>query len=861
MRVASKNLFKEIFARLQRVVEEVSLMADDQVQPILNQVRSELKALKGYPINYLDESYIKQVKLVTNELVSAFAGLLHYESSAAEEKSELVMNVKRVVDEFIDLCSEIKTVLQEPCKGKGRMKWFWGSVCAFVLASALALFTQPALDLYGKITSMVLNMSWCGKGVCVCAFIGLLPWLIYLGNKLWKFIVATVALVWGWRWRICVPLSWKCQAYRPKPEDVEDNDMARMLRLYFESSNTDYALMINGAWGVGKTHYVQNLIAGLLRQCHKSPLYVSLNGIKSFDEVAAQIVFSTRWPFMGKIANSVILPFAARWLPEKSISFICTQLKNVSEKKAQSSEFRREFDLAPNEHVIFVDDLERIANKDNTDGVLMDILGRIFDEFISKGYHVIFIGAESEMGAGSRFFKEKEKYIRHTIDFVPNIPAVIDSVIVGYRGLARRHAQLATMFLKRFAVTYHVNNIRTIKRILEGFVLLAAKINDENLLKKNVDRMMEILAPTIVERISGIFCGKSIDSILEQTKANDLSANSEGQGWCKAMADLYTHLYSSDGESQSAHGDADSRKEERIDQHMDNCYKSMPCPCRWDKDSSIVYFAITGLIDDVVLKREINSWTPPVEDQYANALDFVWQFESIEDVDFAVNYPLVVQGLESGQYNAERVNLACALLSHFNEKGWVSIDRAKVIDDATRALKKRWVENPADYINPMLLHNKQEDFLKPIVDAIKEEMRRRDDRSSKNAVEKFFTALSTKNFEMLGPFFAQTHSWIIFDKLVEADKCKEFCDLSNWAFGFILHKLKNGAAFILPSSHDAIERIVRELNDAIVSCDSKKPLRKTRLEELKSKFSEILAAPEFQREIARQSSNESAVGT
>jgi hypothetical protein len=63
-----------------------------------------------------------------------------------------------------------------------------------------------------------------------------------------------------------------------------------------------------------------------------------------------------------------------------------------------------------------------------------------------------------------------------------------------------------------------------------------------------------------------------------------------------------------------------------------------------------------------------------------------------------------------------------------------------------------------------------------------------------------------------------------------------------------LANLKDGAVFIRPSSHSAIERIVQELDVAIKACDNKKtPVRKDRLEELRTRFAEILSTPEFSR--------------
>ena len=48
----------------------------------------------------------------------------------------------------------------------------------------------------------------------------------------------------------------------------------------FKISNTDYALLIDGKWGSGKTYYVKNILIPLIEKDKKyKPIYISLNGL------------------------------------------------------------------------------------------------------------------------------------------------------------------------------------------------------------------------------------------------------------------------------------------------------------------------------------------------------------------------------------------------------------------------------------------------------------------------------------------------------------------------------------------------------------------------------------------------------
>jgi hypothetical protein len=153
----------------------------------------------------------------------------------------------------------------------------------------------------------------------------------------------------------------------------------------------------------------------------------------------------------------------------------------------------------------------------------------------------------------------------------------------------------------------------------------------------------------------------------------------------------------------------------------------------------------------------------------------------------------------------------------------------------------------------MILHNRQEDFLQPIVYAIQEETIRREKKSAEEEVSNFLTALTKKDKESAWAFLPRNQTWLIFDKIVNVGKAKDFCDIPNWALALILANLKDGAVFIRPSSHSAIERIVQELDVAIKACNNKKtPVRKDRLGELRSRFAEILDTPEFKRTAEQQ---------
>lgn len=616
------------------------------------------------------------------------------------------------------------------------------------------------------------------------------------------------------------------------------DNIRQLVSTFLAQKIVDYALLINGVWGAGKTFFVQNSLVDIFKEFKMSPVYVSLNGVNRFEEVAAQIVFGTNWSATKTVASSFLLPFAFKHLPDKSASAFVSLLQNISEKKSQGwlSWLKTNNDQSPKKHVIILDDIERVANLEAN---LVPIMGRIFDEFIFKGYHVIFVGDESQIKF-EKYTKEKEKYIRRTVKFTPDIDSVINTIVSSYKGIEERHAKRCSDDLKQFAKSFAIDNIRTIRRILDDFILLVCKVNDEAVLS-NVERLLFYnMAPLANELSAGR---------LKASNEADISSlqNIETQRYAVQTERLYG--------SSELHDNEESQRANKQASYVEQFIARYDgvLPVQWMPCEVVIEYELNGCIDEQKLNTTVMQWLPKTIDKYRQSLDLIWGYDTLDDEQFFASYPIVMEGIKNGMYSAEWVMLACGLLSVFTKKGWIDIDCDMMVKDAVKALKKRWSEYPEDYINPMILHNRQEDFLQPVVDAIQEETNRREKKSSEEEVSKFLTALAAKDKESTWAFLPRNQTWLIFDKIVNVGKAKDFCNIPNWALAFILANLKDGAVFIRPNSRGAIERVVKELDIAIKACDIKKtPVRKDRLEELRTRFAEILDTPEFKRTAEQQ---------
>ena len=704
-----------------------------------------------------------------------------------------------------------------------------------------------------------LRIMGCIFLVCLGEFVTIYLWLTCyagltyfenykgIGLAILAFILGLL-LLWKYKQKWISNGSRYVHAVAPKSN--AQNNLIFALNSFFLTKDIDYANMINGRWGAGKTYFINTIMRSIIHATGKKLFYVSLNGVKTFDDVVCQIVFGSKGSFMAEVRESCVVPLCEKYLPKATARFLLSNCQNVIGAVGGNTDsiWSRMDDFLPDRSIVFIDDVERVEQE----RVLKQLMGKVHEEFVGKGYHVVYVGDESAIKFLQEFNKVKEKYIRHTYLFSLDVSAIVDMFISSYSigSKDRRHAELCKESLKNFANRVNIQNARTIKRILDDFLFLSSQIGDETLLSQIAEILLHRIAPIVNELATGrlnAFDKEALESLQ----------NIE----VERQAILTERLLGCSGH-QTVPDDEQKAKPVSYARDFISMYDTQRS-IEWRYEQAIVDYEFFGLYDCQKIRDTVEQWRSFVPDKYTIALNTIWEGSLMDDKALTDNYPIVEEGLKEGRYIAENAMLACELLHSFNERAWISIDYDNTIKLAVQALQRRWKNLSNDYINSMLL-SRQEEFLRPLVDAIKEESARRDKETTEAEVSKFLTALSAKDKETALSFFPQIYPWQIFDMVVNAGRAKDFCNISNWGIGLISTNLKERADFIHPRSRSAIEQIVQELEKAIKVCDLKiTPVRKSQLEILKSKFSKILNLPKFKQatklEVAQEHKPETQV--
>ena len=170
-------------------------------------------------------------------------------------------------------------------------------------------------------------------------------------------------------------------------------DLVESILDYIRSDYTDYAVMINGEWGSGKTHFWNNKVRKKIESMQLNgkrytTIYMSLYGISNLEEISKKIFIETTHlmdknlrKFMNNNEQTTIPEYAKTGLDMANL-FGVTQ----SGDKIDYAEF-----FSTDDKVLCFDDLER-ANVD-----VIDILGYI-NNFVEHDHiKTIIICNEKEL--------------------------------------------------------------------------------------------------------------------------------------------------------------------------------------------------------------------------------------------------------------------------------------------------------------------------------------------------------------------------------------------------------------------------------------------------------------------------------
>lgn len=248
---------------------------------------------------------------------------------------------------------------------------------------------------------------------------------------------------------------------------------------YYLTSNTNYALMITGEWGVGKTYYFKNILSNKIKDTSTTednskkykPILVSLFGLKNLEDLQAEI-FLSLYP----ILNNKKVKLGASIL--KALTKGMMHLKNLGEFFNYASDF--EIDKGElvkfSDLVICFDDLERLSENLKFE----EFVGYVNSLVENENVKILIIANENKIERNN-YFALKEKVIGNSIEFIPDFNKSFDSLIeIKFGGfklfkdfLNENKASILEYFTK------NSNNLRILSFALSYFQRVFSEVNNQ----------------------------------------------------------------------------------------------------------------------------------------------------------------------------------------------------------------------------------------------------------------------------------------------------------------------------------------------------------------------------------------------
>lgn len=274
-------------------------------------------------------------------------------------------------------------------------------------------------------------------------------------------------------------------------------------RLEDEFPNIYNTILINGNWGIGKTHFIKKEFLK-----YKNPMYLSLFGINSFEEFKIQLYMELNkvLGFLNKKNKDIEGMNIGLCGFSLSIPYFEKDIVNKIEKKSKKKDI-----------IIVIDDIERKNDNINIESVL----GLIESVSKFKKVNIILIANEKEIPENDmpKYQSFKEKVIQKTYIIDEYSDTALESVINKIK-LNKINTRLKVSLkkeLKTFFKTHKIKNLRTVEKGMKFLNFIFNKIDIKNLTEAELYDISIMALAIVIEKIEHLY-SKDIQSNEEKNE-------------------------------------------------------------------------------------------------------------------------------------------------------------------------------------------------------------------------------------------------------------------------------------------------------------------------------------------------------
>lgn len=463
------------------------------------------------------------------------------------------------------------------------------------------------------------------------------------------------------------------------------NELNEIISDYLQAKDTDYALMINGDWGCGKTYYLEHEfkefverqkcpfepdISGKIKKISDenpsdyrySPVFISLYGISSPEDFQYRVFLG-----VNKWANNKFVSVMA------SMGAKVTKMLGVelNQKDANNLTF------ISNHNVLVFDDLERICSDKIS---AKEVLGLI-NEYSEHNHYKVIIACNEDVYEGKveginrrdeEYWQYKEKTVRYTYRFEADVSQVYNTIANTYDN---KEYKLFLEQQKKFILDMFdlggKKNLRTLKFYIDSMFKIFCNTQEVKY-KKSILRTLSV---------STMIYATEYKNGREKEELDELKDNYN--------IDFGDILFETKEQEQENMKPSCS---EEVDKIYGSFYKEMV------KLPFVIDYLITGYLDKQALKEWVNEKNRELESaevkpEYQLFRELI-SYATVEDDTLLEKLNLMIQYAKEGKYEVIDLMHMYALLikySSFGIEGFsLNEETEKIFIDAIDLYKDKW---------------------------------------------------------------------------------------------------------------------------------------------------------------------------
>lgn len=429
--------------------------------------------------------------------------------------------------------------------------------------------------------------------------------------------------------------------------------------------DTNYAIIINGDYGIGKTHYIKNDLFPKVKELNVPntdkdekflPILISLFGAKSIEEIQNQI-FLELYPILKSKGVKI-----AAGLTNSVLKYLGNDLKDILSETGASGNNLSDYSRI----LICVDDIDRKSKELD----LKEVFGFVNNLVENFGAKIILIANEDELRKEINIDRDnysllREKVIGISVSFSANVSKIYDEIIQSkykeknepyYKFLDSEKKNIISRILQ------NNSNLRNLLFFLEHFKIIFNGINaffekDEILKDFHSEILTQILdftLPIAIEYKSGVLKPELFDDIQNLYKGglfdisaflsdgNKLQVKSEEEK-VKTYSEIYEEKYL----------DKSSQKKTL---YFDSIFNYI---------TGISSFNIDELISEVNNKYQVEDSKIPEREKIMQKLSY-WQCIDLPLKDYRKLTSQLITFVDKGEYKLEQYPSIFHLATRFD---------------------------------------------------------------------------------------------------------------------------------------------------------------------------------------------------